>query len=718
MWEIIQPKAEPGFEARKKDEEPVKPLKEKAMEERPGVATDEREGEPEKRGWEIRLKFDFGQFSWSRALRIALIGLVFVALAAFLIHSATAINQDLGRHLKTGEIIWQTKSVPKTNLFSYTNPDFPFINHHWLSEVIFYLLYLAVGFKGLIIFSALTILASFVIVFFVAYRKKYFLLSVLASFLSISLMLERYDIRPEIFAFLIFAFFLLIFEKNREKIRWHFWLLIPLQLLWVNFHISFGFGLALMFFFFLDRLWARRKPVYLAARNRKIDKYIIQILLAGVLLGLVCFLNPNTWRGALYPLNVFQNYGYTIVENQSPWFLEKLMANPLISAFKITAVVLIFSFLVNFRRLRLFYLLSSVLFLILAGLAVRNFPFLGLLALPVLVGNFSSVRQNYARYFVKWERSGVRVFLRFLTALVIFAILIGSVYAAVFNRYYLKFLKSERFGLSVPVGAGAAVDFLKTNKISGRAFNNFDIGSYLIWRLYPGEKVFVDGRPEAYPAQFLQSVYIPMQTDPMSWKHYSEEVYKIDYIFFAHTDGTPWGRTFLKNITADKTWKMIYLDLTVAVWVRTQNSNKSLIEQYGLTKEKIQQKLPQYLSSDNFNDLVQLGNFFEITGNNDFAAAVFERALQVYPQAKEVALVVGQLYAAQGKDEQALEYFNQAIKIDKKFTDAYIALGRIYYQQGDFSEARRAWQRVLDVDSKNEEAEVLLDNMGLIPFVK
>lgn len=643
--------------------------------------------------------------------------LVFVLLAVFLIHSATAINQDLGRHIKTGEIIRQTKQVPQTNLFSYTNPDFPFINHHWLSEVIFYWLYLIVGIRGLIVFSALIILASFIIVFLVAYKKKYFLLAILASFLTIGLLLERYDIRPEIFGFLATALFLLIFEKNKEKIGWSFWLLVPIQLLWVNLHITFGFGLALIFLFFLDRLWARRQAIYLAARNKKIDKYIFLVMIAGLATGVMCLVNPNGWRGALYPLSVFGNYGYTVVENQSPWFLEKLIHNPIISVFKITAVALILSFIFNLGRIKVFYLLGSILFLILAGSAIRNFPFLGLFALPVLAENFSSFRENYTRYFTKWEQSKIRTLLRSLTILFIFVILIGSIYAAISNRYYLKFSKSERFGLTVPTGAGAAVDFLKVNKIDGRMFNNFDIGSYLIWRLWPEQKVFVDGRPEAYPAKFLESVYIPMQTEAATWKHYADEVYKIDYVFFAHTDGTPWGRTFLKNITADKTWTMIYLDPTVAVWVRTQNSNKTLMEQYGLTQEKIQQKLPQYLSLNNFNDLMQLGNFFETSGDSNSATAVFARALRVYPD-KEVALVVGQLYAAQGKIEQALEYFNQAIKIDKKFTDAYIALGEIYYQQGDFSEARRAWQRALDIDSNNKEVKLLLDNMGLIPFRK
>ena len=94
--------------------------------------------------------------------------LIFVLLGSFLIHNFDSIGQDIGRHLKVGEIIWQTKEVPKTNLFSFTEPDFPFINHHWLSEVMFFGIFSAVGFTGLILVKAVLALASFVLLFFIA----------------------------------------------------------------------------------------------------------------------------------------------------------------------------------------------------------------------------------------------------------------------------------------------------------------------------------------------------------------------------------------------------------------------------------------------------------------------------------------------------------------------------------------------------------------------
>ncbi|MEK7160507.1 MAG: hypothetical protein AAB724_00620, partial [Patescibacteria group bacterium] len=508
--------------------------------------------------WSRRAKRKFF-LNWPLVVRLILISLVLLAVAVLLIHSLTAINQDLGRHLKMGEIIWQTKHVPQTNLFSYTNPDWPFINHHWLSEVIYYWLSLVIGLKGLIVFNALLILAAFALVWRLAWRKDYFIFSTLAAMLGAGLVLERTDIRPESFGFLLFALFLFILEKNKEKIYWHFWLLVPLTALWVNLHISFIYGLVLIFFFFLDRLWQRRRAVYLLAKQKKLERYIAQVLLLGVLAGAAALVNPNTWRGALYPLSIFSNYGYTIVENQSPFFLETVMSNPTIVFFKVSLVAVALVFLMNLGRLKLFYLLSASWLVIVSWGAIRNFPLLGLIILPVLTENSMAAREHFSKYFAKWERWRWRGVWRLLTIVLIFVILSTSIYAVATNRFYRRSMRSEQFGLLVPVGAEAAVDFLKQNKIAGPLFNNFDIGSYLIWRLWPEHPVFVDGRPEAYPSQFLQDVYIPMQTDGATWQKYADEVYKINLVFFAHTDATPWGQEFLRQMSQRQGWVMVYL---------------------------------------------------------------------------------------------------------------------------------------------------------------
>lgn len=649
--------------------------------------------------------------NWPKFLRASLILLVFLLLASFLLHNATAINQDLGRHLKTGQLIWQAKHVPNTNLFSYSEPDHLFLDHHWLSQVIFYGIYNFSGFNGLIIFTAFIILLSFGLVFSLAYKKKYFVLSILFSMVSIGLLAERTEIRPEIFGLLGISLFLFILERSKEKIRPSLFVLPLIQLFWVNLHISFCFGLAIFLFFFLDRFWARRKQLF---KGKKPDGYLLRLLIIGIFLGLACLINPSGWRGALYPLAIFGNFGYSIAENQSPFYLDGIMHDPSIFVFKLALGAVLLGFLLNFRRLNLFYFLNCLLFFGLSWMAIRNFCNLGLVILPVLTLNFSQARENID-WLSYWEGAKIRPFLRLLTIAAIFVILIEGIYLVVSNQLYLKRGKDSRFGLGVPQGAAAAVDFLKTSGISGRGFNNFDIGGYLIWRLYPDKKVFVDGRPEAYSEDFFQKIYIPMQKDHGVWKATAEE-YKFNYVFFAHTEGTPWGREFLYQISHDNDWSQIYLDSTVAIWIKNLPENKEIIDKYALTQEKLQEKADEYLSFD-YQSILQMGSYFEATGNRNMALPLYEKAFSVYPK-KELAMAVANIYTQKGQYDKALEYLTGAIRIEAEYADAHVLIGQIKYQQGDFFEAQQSWEKALEYDPENEKAKQYLDNMGLIPFKK
>ena len=98
--------------------------------------------------------------------------LIFLLLFIGFFHPVYSITQDLGRHLKTGEIILNTYSVPKTNIFSYTYPNSPFINHHWLSEVIYFTLFQKIGFNGLLIINTALVLLSFLLIFNKVLKKS------------------------------------------------------------------------------------------------------------------------------------------------------------------------------------------------------------------------------------------------------------------------------------------------------------------------------------------------------------------------------------------------------------------------------------------------------------------------------------------------------------------------------------------------------------------
>ena len=71
-------------------------------------------------------------------------------------------DPDFGWHLKTGQLILE-RGVPYTDWYSYTMPDFPWINHEWLTDIFIYTTYNYFGFYSLLLIFLCLYTASFFI---------------------------------------------------------------------------------------------------------------------------------------------------------------------------------------------------------------------------------------------------------------------------------------------------------------------------------------------------------------------------------------------------------------------------------------------------------------------------------------------------------------------------------------------------------------------------
>ena len=504
-------------------------------------------------------------------LNLKFIIFVFVFFLLFLgyFHPISAITQDLGRHLLTGEIIVKTGDVPKTNLFSYTYPNFPFINHHWLSEVVYFTLFQKIGFNGLLVLNTIIAILSFGLVFSKVFKRVGRIPLLFCSLLYIPILFERTDLRPEFFSFLFLSLFILILYKLREKFTPLIFLLPFIELLWVNTHIYFQIGIIITIFLFLD---------YLLLRKLKINKQTLILGSVLILTTLVTLMNPNGLKGALYPFSVFQNYGYSIEENQNIFFLWSLIHKQSILFFFITIPILFVSLISNFKRVLLIDWCISIFFTVLAVLSIRNFPLFVFATFIPFTKALSNIKFSLPKH-VK------TIFLIFLLGLAVFEA----------QQIYTR----RGFGFGIEKGAKDAADFFVKENLKGPIFNNFDIGSYLDYRLYPKEKVFVDGRPEAYPSSFFQNDYIPMQMDENKFE-LEDKKYKFNTIFFSHTDQTPWAEKFLKQITQNKKWNTVYIDDYVVILTKNTNIKPIIKTDYSDTGSLIQ--LARFFSLANFED--------------------------------------------------------------------------------------------------------------------
>lgn len=463
---------------------------------------------------------------------------VIATAAVVAITTSTDFSQDLGRHLKLGELILSTGVIPAVNLFSYTNTDFPFANHHWLAEVLFYLSTSVFGVMSLAILKVVTSTASIALALKSAKAKAGLTVSCFVALLYLPLLLERLDIRPELFGYVYFSSIahLLFFQKN-EKLRYA---VVPIMALWINTHISFVFGIFLF-------------AVYILSNLRFLKGNAM--LLASTLLAMI--FNPHGIGGITYPFRIFGNYGYTIVENQNIFFLNSFSLNPFIRYFFILSPIAFISILILVARRN--YALSFILlvFFLLPVWQIRHLPFFVLAAIPCIA---VALQEVVGEIIIHLKGS----MLKQVGIASVCLLFIGLVLASFSSLPYLVFDRQKTFGLGFEEPQKEAAQFVLRHRLQGNIFNNFDIGGYAIYRLYPTYKVYIDNRPEAYPSTFIQEEYIKLQEDESLRKRVFAKR-KIHTVFFSHTDMTPWGSAFIQSILKDPNWKMVYLNESVII---------------------------------------------------------------------------------------------------------------------------------------------------------
>lgn len=543
-------------------------------------------------------------------LRFASIILLLLFTLSFLFVNDNSFDQDLGRHLKLGEIITSSGQVPKTNLFSYTNPDFPFINTHYLFEVFVYNFSKVFGLEPLLWIKFLILALSVSITLFLARQRKSALFLPL-GFIFLHVLRERIELRPEIFSFLFTALTLLILEKYLKKgSRWIF--ALPLiELVWINTHIYFFVGLVLQAIFLL----------YIGYQHLRFHpwggKLKVLLFISGLSVAL-SLINPNGLNGLLYPLEVTKNYGYTIVENQTIFFLENIhFKDPNFLFVKLCLglglLITLFGFLI--KKIILKDLLLIILGSSLTLLNVRSMPYLFFIAFPAFFTTLSVFKNS-----------------RFTLILSLIAALL-LIYESLFyitGNYYQRTDSGKTPQLIFEAKGERALDFLLKKDLPQPIYNNFDIGSYIIYRAYPKYSVFVDGRPEAYPTDFFQKIYIPTQFDYQQFKVLDGKK-NFQTVIFSHTDQTDWAKNFLKGIAKDSKWQPIYLDDFIVIFIKADTNFDRKIPVLDLAN-----LTPQNYNFSSGLLYLKIASFLINSDNVNAAYKFITKALEISPQSPAV----------------------------------------------------------------------------------
>ena len=510
--------------------------------------------------------------------RIFVTALLLSVYGFYLAHQFNLTVGDLGRHLKNGQLFIETGSIPKINLYSYAYPDYPFINHHWGTGVVFYVIERLGGFSALSVAFIGISMVTFLVFINVAAKYSSFAIAAPIAVVVLPILITRDEVRPELFSYLLGGLFLQIlwgYKYGKIGFRWLFCLPF-LEILWVNLHIYFFIGIFLVAAYLFESL-----VVFFFGKNqpnvRDHAKKIAVILLLTVI---ATMLNPAGVSGAIYPFLILNEYGVPVIENYSVGGILRAGYNLLPLIYFVIILVLVslswvYAFVRNRSRLSLGNVLLNAFFFAMAWSAIRNFAFFAYFALPLAAVNLKNILGEEGKTSSSpsiLKVSATMVGIAFLL------ILIKPAYFVSGNR--------GRVGIGLEEANDAAAEFFLREKIQGPIFNNFDVAGYLVYHLYPDYRVFVDNRPEAYPAAFFTDAYFPMLSDEAKWAAISRH-YGFNVIVFNYRERSVRGEQFIIRRVLDPLWAPVYFDKNIIILAKRDGPNQPVVTKYELPKERV-----------------------------------------------------------------------------------------------------------------------------------
>jgi hypothetical protein len=397
------------------------------------------------------------------------------------VRQSAYIDPDLWWHLQTGQDMVLTKTIPHVDIYSFTKAGSEWVTHEWLSEIAIYGIYRVAGWGGLLIIFSALITTALYIMYRRADGKPY--VAALATLLAAASSSPLFGIRPQMITFLFASIYIAILSRfERTGRSRELWWMAPMMLLWVNLHAGYALGLTLIGLFLvsfaINRKWPLLRPLGLV------------LLICTALVPL----NPNGFRMFTYPLETLRSPSMAayIEEWASPDF-HKIMFLPL----AILIFMLLGSLALSAKRANA----GEVFLLVITGFgalrSARHIPIFALIAAPILARSVWAlmVERGWEKRIMSPElpaTAGAMAFsLIFLLAPTSHGVLRVKHFVANQPAYEAK---------NYPA---AAVNYLSKNRLPGPIYNRYGWGGYLIRRLYPDYRVYIDGRADVYGDAFM-----------------------------------------------------------------------------------------------------------------------------------------------------------------------------------------------------------------------
>jgi len=512
--------------------------------------------------------------------------LVLLALLAvtFLLGCFPMGDFDVWWHLRSGQLILERGAVPRTDLFTYTNADRPWIDLYWLFQILLALLYRLGGASALVLLKAVAGVAL-VALTMVARGTGARAWPVVVAWLPALVMLSgRLCERPELASLLFLAGFLAVLLRAAERPRWL--LLLPaMQLLWANCHGFFVLGPLLLGAYAATLLYDRLRPAA-TPTPRPPAKLLVPVSIATLL---ACLVNPYGPGVFALPLEQSRKLGSTGIYRATIGELKTVgdfiaqagVSNPYLLAYFAVLVLGVISFVVAGRRVRVhpFRLLVFAAAAYLGWQATRNASLFAVAAAFMIVANFDEVAAHAAatppaRATQPSRRAPGRKLRRSPSfALLVAVLALGLVTVSGVLYAWAGEGRTIGFGERKRWYAHGGCAFLARPDLPERIVAyNLGQAAVCIAHAAPAHKVFMDPRLEVNREETYTRYLAGLR---QLWRNEAgwETQLGIDYGRPAESPALLIERGVLgraaNNLAKDARWRLVYYDDVAAVFVTT-----------------------------------------------------------------------------------------------------------------------------------------------------
>src|SRR5436190_13817945 len=526
-------------------------------------------------------------------------------------------GSDLWFHLAIGRWIIEHKSLPLVDPWSFTRNGKPWLQHEWLTDLLFGGVANLFGQNSLVYLKWVLLVATFLLLFRVVWRlSNEPLSSYLSLLLAAAVAAPFLDLRPHLVTNLLYALLLCLLLGNKKKPP----LYLPLLfLVWANLHGGFFFGLMALTILLSPAIISGPAP----ERTRNFLIWISSVLIS--------LLNPSGLKAFAYPLKYAfdRSSAFKELDEWRPPFVDVGTHSPLYP-YAIGIVALATAFLL-FRRWRgkqaVNWPALALVFLTLA-MSLTSRRFIPLFALsqslitgPALAALLGPIMERVPKLIAPALAAGLGLF---------------WLYPYPLAPYAFHYLTAED---DFPV---ETCTYMEINHLSGNVFSYYNWGGYLHLRTNGQMKVFIDGRADTvYDSETFRR-YLTVQRFQPGWKEVIENS-KAQYILWPRTSqGAP-----LAQLVDSGQWKILFDDFVSVVLVRADQAPPEPLKQ---TPESPYRQLT-------------IGTLNLERRRYDVAELALKRALEAMPYLRTAFYKLAQAQASQGKKEEALKTLEQCERV-------------------------------------------------------